>query len=38
VDDAFFRFVIDMGKPARIEARGGKYLILPPGYKGEMPT
>jgi hypothetical protein len=37
VDDAMFRFVIDMGKPGPDRGEGGKYLILPPGYKGEMP-
>jgi hypothetical protein len=37
VDDAFFRFVIDMGKPGPDRGEGGKYLILPPDYKGEKP-
>ena len=37
VDDAFFRFVIDMGAPGPDAGKGGKYLILPPDYKGEMP-
>ncbi|MBJ7408796.1 MAG: DUF1254 domain-containing protein [Phenylobacterium sp.] len=37
VDDAFFRFVIDMGGPGPDAGKGGKYLILPPGYKGEVP-
>src|SRR5450432_4116689 len=37
VDDAFFRFVIDMGSPGPDRGQGGKYLILPPDYKGEMP-
>jgi hypothetical protein len=37
VDDAFFRFVIDMGAPGPDRGQGGKYLILPPDYKGEMP-
>jgi hypothetical protein len=35
-DDAFFRFVIDMGGPGPDAGKGGKYLILPPDYKGEM--
>jgi hypothetical protein len=35
-DDAAFRFVIDMGGPGPDAGRGGKYLILPPGYKGEI--
>ncbi len=31
VNDAFFRFVIDTGLPGPDKAKGGKYLILPPG-------
>lgn len=38
VNDAFFRFVIDMGAPGPDRGKGGKYLILPPGYKGEGPA
>jgi len=37
VNDAFFRFVIDMGMPGPDRGKGGKYLILPPGYEGEEP-
>ena len=37
VDDAFFRFVIDMGAAGTGPRPGGKYLILPPDYKGEVP-
>jgi hypothetical protein len=36
-DDAFFRFVIDMGSPGPDRGQGGKYLIVPPDYKGELP-
>ncbi len=32
VNDAFFRFVIDTGPPGPDRGKGGKYLILPPGY------
>jgi hypothetical protein len=35
VNDAFFRFVVDMGIPGNDKGKGGKYLILPPGYQGE---
>jgi hypothetical protein len=38
VNDAFFRFVIDMGAPGPDKGKGGKYLIVPPGYKGEVPN
>jgi hypothetical protein len=37
VDDAFFRFVIDMGGPGPDRGQGGKYLILPPDFQGEKP-
>jgi len=37
VNDAFFRFVIDMGAPGPDRGTGGKYLILPPEYKGSVP-
>lgn len=37
VNDAFFRFVIDMGAPGPDKGKGGKYLILPPGYEDEVP-
>lgn len=36
VNDAYFRFVIDMGIPGPDAGRGGKYLILPPDYKGDL--
>jgi len=35
VNDAWFRFVIDMGMPGPDKGKGGKYLIVPHGYKGE---
>jgi hypothetical protein len=37
VNDAFFRFVEDMGGPGPDEGKGGKYLIVPPGFKGALP-
>jgi hypothetical protein len=37
VNDAFFRFVVDMGAPGPDKGKGGKYLIVPPGYKGALP-
>lgn len=37
VNDAFFRFVIDMGAPGPDRGQGGNYLILPPGYEGDVP-
>ena len=37
VNDAFFRFVVDMGFPGPDQGKGGKYLIVPADYKGELP-
>ncbi len=36
VNDAYFRFVVDMGAPGPDRGAGGKYLILPPDYEGEL--
>ena len=36
VNDAFFRFVIDMGAPGPDRGQGGTYIILPPDYKGDL--
>lgn len=36
VNDAYFRFVIDMGIPGPDRGQGGKYLILPPEYEGDL--
>jgi hypothetical protein len=38
VNDAFFRFVVDMGIPGPDQGKGGKYLIVPNEYQGEVPT
>jgi hypothetical protein len=37
VDDAWFRFVVDLGAPGPDRGAGGTYLIVPPGYEGERP-
>lgn len=37
VNDAFFRFVIDMGAPGPDRGIGGKYLILPPNSTMKEP-
>jgi hypothetical protein len=36
VNDAFFRFITDMGIPGPDKGKGGKYVILPPDYDGEL--
>ncbi|RZL91146.1 MAG: DUF1254 domain-containing protein [Variovorax sp.] len=37
VNDALFRFVVDMGAPGPDRGQGGKYLIVPSDYKGALP-
>ena len=37
VNDAWFRFVVDMGAPGPDRGAGGSYLIVPPGFEGEVP-
>jgi hypothetical protein len=36
-NDAWFRYVQDVGPAGPDKGKGGKYLILPPGYEGEVP-
>src|SRR5580698_1042254 len=38
VNDLDQRYVMDMGLPGPDAGKGGKHLILPPGYKGKVPT
>jgi len=37
LDDAWQRFVGNMGVTGPDKGKGGKYLVLPPGYTGEIP-
>jgi hypothetical protein len=37
VQDAWFRWVTDLGLPGPDRGEGGKYLIVPPDYKGTLP-
>jgi len=37
VQDAWFRWVTDLGLPGPDRGEGGKYLIVPPDYNGELP-
>jgi hypothetical protein len=37
VDDAFFRYVTDIGFTGPDRGKGGKYLFVGPDYKGEIP-
>ena len=36
INDAYFRFVVDMGAPGPDAKKGGIYIILPPDYKGDL--
>jgi hypothetical protein len=38
VDDGWQRWIIDLGNAGPDKGKGGKYLLLPPGYKGEVPN
>ncbi len=37
IDDMWYQFVTDLGIMGPDKGLGGKYLLLPPGYKGEVP-
>ena len=37
IDDIWFRWVTDFGLPGPDRGEGGQYLLVPPGYKGELP-
>ncbi|MBQ0822114.1 DUF1254 domain-containing protein [Microvirga sp. HBU67558] len=38
VDDAYFRWVKDIGVTGPDGGRGGEYLYVPPGYTGDLPS
>jgi hypothetical protein len=37
IDNFWYKWVADVGITGADHGRGGKYLVLPPGYKGEIP-
>jgi hypothetical protein len=37
INDAWGRYVTDVGNAGPDKGKGGKYLLLPPGYTGEVP-
>jgi hypothetical protein len=37
IDDFWYRWVTDVGITGADRGQGGKYLVLPPGYTGEVP-
>jgi hypothetical protein len=36
-NDAFFKYVTDMGNAGPDRGKGGKFLYVPPGWKGDLP-
>jgi len=38
IDDFWYKWVVDVGITGADKGQGGKYLILPPGYKGDVPA
>jgi len=37
INDHYFKYVTDFGRLGRDRAQGGKYLLIPPGYEGDIP-
>ena len=37
IDDHWFEYVGDVGNAGPDKGKGGKYLLLPPGYEGDVP-
>jgi hypothetical protein len=37
INDMWFRWVTDFGLPGPDRGEGGRYLLVPPGYKGDLP-
>jgi len=37
INDMWFSWIIDIGRPGPDRGEGGKYLIVPPGYDGSLP-
>src|SRR5690606_29179815 len=38
VDDHWFLYVTDFGNAGPDKGQGGKYLIVPPGFEGDLPA
>ncbi len=36
-NDMYFRYIADIGAAGQDKSKGGKYLVLPPGYDGDVP-
>lgn len=38
INDFWYRWVADVGLTGADKGKGGKYLVVPPGYKGDVPN
>ena len=38
IDDHWFHYVADFGRVGPDKGQGGKFLLVPPGYKGDIPA
>ncbi|MGE5840570.1 MAG: DUF1254 domain-containing protein [Deltaproteobacteria bacterium] len=38
IDDMWYKWTVDLGITGPDKGKGGKYLLLPPGYKGKTPS
>ena len=38
INDAWFQYVEDFGNAGPDKGQGGKFLLVPPGYKGDLPS
>jgi hypothetical protein len=38
IDDMWYKWTVDLGITGPDQGKGGKYLLLPPGYKREVPS
>lgn len=37
LNDGYMRYIVDLGAAGPDKGKGGKYLVLPPGYDGDVP-
>jgi hypothetical protein len=38
IDDMWYKWMVDLGITGPDKGEGGKYLLLPPGFKGDVPS
>jgi hypothetical protein len=37
INDAWFQYVVDFGNAGPDKGKGGKFIVIPPGYEGDIP-